>query len=322
MRKVLSKDILFGVAVGDALGVPVEFQSRSWLKANPVFGMREFGTYNQPKGTWSDDSSLTFCLAESLINGFDLVDIAKKFVQWKNEAYWTPHGKVFDIGITTSMAISKLNSFIERDEIDKINSLKSNDDDQANGNGSLMRILPLLFLTFGKSIHDQFKLIWDVSALTHSHIRSAIACMIYLRFAENYLKTKSKIQAYSQTQKDIKQFFIEANIAHCEIILFNRIIEANISEFDEIEIKSSGYVIDSLEASLWCIMNQNTFVESVLTGVNLGGDTDTTAAITGGLAGIIYGIDSIPTEWIDSLVRKNDIFKLSERLDQKYQLIY
>lgn len=69
-------------------------------------------------------------------------------------------------------------------------------------------------------------------------------------------------------------------------------------------------------------MNQNTFVESVLTGVNLGGDTDTTAAITGGLAGIIYGIDSIPTEWIDSLVRKNDIFKLSERLDQKYQLIY
>jgi ADP-ribosylglycohydrolase len=185
-----------------------------------------------------------------------------------------------------------------------------------------MRILPLLFLTFGKSIHDQFKLIWDVSALTHYHIRSAIACMIYLRFAENYLKTKSKFQAYSQTQKEIKQFFIEANIAYSEIILFNRIIEANISELVEIEIKSSGYVLDSLEASLWCIMNQNTYVESVLTGVNLGGDTDTTAAITGGLAGIIYGIDSIPAEWIDSLVRKNDIFKLSERLDQKYPLIY
>lgn len=322
MRRALAKDILFGIAIGDSLGVPVEFQSRNSLKANPVIGMREFGTYHQPKGTWSDDSSLTFCLAESLINGYDIVDIAHKFVQWKNEAYWTPHGNVFDIGITTSMAISKLNSFLENDEIDKLNSLKSNDDDQANGNGSLMRILPLLFLTFGKSIHDQFKLIWDVSALTHYHVRSAIACLIYLRFAENYLKTESKYQAYSQTQKEIKQFFIEANIAYSEIILFNRIIEANISEFDEIEIRSSGYVLHSLEASLWCIMKYKTFDDSVLAAVNLGGDTDTTAAITGGLAGIIYGIDSIPAEWIDSLVRKNDILKLSERLDQKYQLIY
>ena len=72
MRKALAKDILFGIAIGDALGVPVEFQSRNSLKANPVLGMREFGTYYQPKGTWSDDSSLTFCLAESLVNGYDL----------------------------------------------------------------------------------------------------------------------------------------------------------------------------------------------------------------------------------------------------------
>jgi len=324
VRRALAKDILFGIAIGDALGVPVEFQSRNSLKANPVIGMREFGTYHQPKGTWSDDSSLTFCLAESLINGYDIVDIAHKFVQWKNEAYWTPHGNVFDIGITTSMAISRLDSILKNknEEKNKLHSLKSHTDEQTNGNGSLMRILPMLFLTFGKSIQDQFSLIWDVSALTHYHVRSAIACLIYLRFAENYLKTESKYQAYSQTQKEIKQFFIEANIAYSEIILFNRIIEANISEFDEIEIRSSGYVLHSLEASLWCIMNYKTFDDSVLAAVNLGGDTDTNAAITGGLAGIIYGIDSMPSEWIDSLVRKNDILELSNLLDQKYQLIH
>jgi ADP-ribosylglycohydrolase len=322
VRKALAKDILFGIAIGDALGVPVEFQSRNSLKANPVIGMREFGTYYQPKGTWSDDSSLTFCLAESLVNGYDLKEIAHKFVQWKNEAYWTPHGKVFDIGITTSMAISKLDSFLKNDEYDKLHSLKSNDDDQANGNGSLMRILPLLFLTFGKSIHDQFNLIWEVSSLTHYHVRSAIACLIYLRFAENYLKTESKSQAYRLTQKDIQLFFSESNLAIDEVILFNRIIEATIFECNEADISSSGYVLHSLEASLWCIMNYNSFDEAVLAAVNLGGDTDTTASITGGLAGIIYGIDSIPSEWCDSLVRKNDILELSERLDQKYQLIH
>jgi ADP-ribosylglycohydrolase len=220
------------------------------------------------------------------------------------------------------MAISKLDSFLKNDEYDKLHSLKSYVDDQTNGNGSLMRILPVLFLTFEKSIHDQFNLIWDVSALTHYHVRSAIACLIYLRFAENYLITESKSQAYALTQKDIQLFFSESNLVIDEVVLFNRIIEANIFECDEVEISSSGYVLHSLEASLWCIMNYNSFDEAVLAAVNLGGDTDTTAAITGGLAGIIYGIESMPSEWCDSLVRKNDILKLSERLDQKYQLIH
>ncbi len=322
MRKALAKDMLFGVAIGDALGVPVEFQSRDSLKANPVIGMREFGTYYQPKGTWSDDSSLTFCLAESLLNGYDLKEIAHKFVLWKNEMYWTPHGEVFDIGITTSRAISKLDSLLKKEDYDKLHSLKSFVDDQTNGNGSLMRILPLLFLTFGKNIHDQFNLIWDVSALTHYHVRSAIACLIYLRFAENYLKTESKSQAYSQMQKDIKLFFSESNMALNEVVLFNRIIEGNIFECNQEDIQTSGYVLHSLEASLWCIMNYDSYDEAVLVAVNLGGDTDTTAAITGGLAGIIYGIHSIPYEWCDALARKNDILELSERLDQKYQLIH
>ena len=106
------RDIILGVAVGDALGVPVEFQSREVLNGNPVRDMREYGTYQQPKGTWSDDSSLTFCLAESLIDGFDLKNMSHKFVEWMTNAYWTPHEEVFDIGITTRHALRRLENIL------------------------------------------------------------------------------------------------------------------------------------------------------------------------------------------------------------------
>ncbi len=100
--------ILIGTAVGDALGVPVEFQPRGYLKANPVIDMREYGTHEQPKGTWSDDTSLMLCLAESMVEGLDINTLAQKFIAWKNDNLWTPHGWVFDIGIGTRIAIERL----------------------------------------------------------------------------------------------------------------------------------------------------------------------------------------------------------------------
>ena len=108
MKKSIVKEILFGTAVGDALGVPVEFNSRSYCSQNPVIDMIGFGTHYQPAGTWSDDSSLAFCLADSLSNGYDLKNIANKFIQWYDDGLWTPHGKVFDIGNTTRRAILNL----------------------------------------------------------------------------------------------------------------------------------------------------------------------------------------------------------------------
>ena len=101
-------DALLGVAIGDAVGVPYEFTSREEMQANPATDMIGHGTYNQPKGTWSDDSSLTFCLAESLISGYDLKDMSERFIKWADEAYWTAHKQVFDIGVTTSIAILKI----------------------------------------------------------------------------------------------------------------------------------------------------------------------------------------------------------------------
>ena len=111
-------DALLGVAIGDAVGVPYEFRSEDRMKADPCKEMIGYGTHNQPPGTWSDDSSLTFCLAESLTGGYDLKDIAKTFILWKSTAYWTAHDQVFDIGMTTSKSITALVQHLEIDALD------------------------------------------------------------------------------------------------------------------------------------------------------------------------------------------------------------
>lgn len=312
----LAKSILFGVAIGDALGVPVEFLSREQLNQNPVTDMLEYGTYNQPRGTWSDDSSLTFCTAESLLNGYNLADMAERFCRWREKAYWTAYNEVFDIGITTNVSLSRIRRILDRNELDKLQQLACNDDPTQNGNGSLMRIMPLLLHIKGMPIEEQFRIISEVSSLTHPHIRSAYACLIYLRFAEKILKEQDKHVAFHQTQQDMAAFFAKINIDPSEAIHFNRVLNQDISSFTENEISSTGYVIHSLEAALWCFLTTNNYAECVLKAVNLGNDTDTIAAIAGGLAGIHFGFEAIPQQWINALARKTDIEILANQYSQ------
>ncbi len=309
----LASSILFGVAVGDALGVPVEFCSREELQQNPVTDMQEYGTYYQPRGTWSDDSSLTFCTAESLINGYDLTDMAERFCRWRENAYWTAHNEVFDIGITTDISLQKLRKIIESNNFDELKHLTCNDDPTQNGNGSLMRILPLLLYVREMEIEKKFEIIREVSALTHPHIRAAYACLIYIRFAENLLNEQDKFEAYGKTQDEITAFFVNIHAEPKETAHFDRVINQNISLLDLNDIDSSGYVIHSLEAALWCLLTTNSYAECILKAVNLGNDTDTTAAIAGGLAGIYYGSDSIPEHWIACLACRKDIQELANR---------
>jgi ADP-ribosylglycohydrolase len=176
MERNYLKDIIYGVCVGDALGVPVEFDSRENLKKNPVKNMREGGIHEQQRGTWSDDSSLTLCLAESIIEGYNLQNLASKFIAWEQEAYWTARGEVFDIGNTTRQSIEYLKRGIDP-------SLSGGNQEIDNGNGSLMRILPLVILTKDLTIHERFNLVKEVSSITHAHNRSVIACFYYLEFA-------------------------------------------------------------------------------------------------------------------------------------------
>ena len=311
-------DALFGVAVGDAVGVPFEFSSREKMKSNPAKGMIGYGTYNQPEGTWSDDSSLTFCLAESLLKGYNLKDISMNFIKWKNEAFWSARGDVFDIGLTTSKAITRLNKIIADDDLSELEMQKYQGDDQENGNGSLMRIIPLLFFIKGKPIKEQFDIIWEVSALTHRHIRAAMSCMIYLKIAEKLLEGKEKEIAYEEMRIDIQSFWNEMDFAEREREHFIRIIQNDIRETKVDNLKSGGYVIEVLESSIWFFLNCHSYEETILSIINIGHDTDTSAAIAGGLAGIYYGLNGIPEYWLVSIARMEDIMELGNQLHQKY----
>ncbi|MEM4261068.1 MAG: ADP-ribosylglycohydrolase family protein [Candidatus Woesearchaeota archaeon] len=317
-QRKYSYDMFLGIAVGDALGVPFEFKNREALKREPVTDMMGFGTYNQPVGTWSDDSSLAFCLADSLCNGYDLVDIAKKFVEWKDKALWTPYGEVFDIGITTSYSINKLRSILKSKNYDELKSLKDINIESHTSNGSLMRILPLLGYIKSKPIKDQFEIIREVSALTHQHIRSAIACLIYLKFAELIIVKNDKKLAYALMKDEVNNFLSISKIDKVEINVFRRILEADISSLPIYEIESTGYVIHTLESALWCVLKNDNYADTVLTAVNLGGDTDTISAIAGGLAGLIYSYKKIPEKWVSKLAKLDKILELAERYENKY----
>lgn len=308
-----SKDIkaaLFGVAVGDALGVPVEFKSRQTIGLNPVTDMIGYGTYHLPPGTWSDDSSLAFCLAEALTQGFALNVIGQNFMKWKHENYWTPHGRVFDIGIATSRAISRL---AQGEVPESAGGFEETD----NGNGSLMRILPLLFYLYDKPISERYDITGKVSSITHGHIRSVMACFYYLEFAKQILDGRDKFEIYTNLQTEISNHLISLAIHPTEIAKFDRLLKGDISKLDEADIQSSGYVLHTLEASIWCLLTTDNYKEAVLKAVNLGDDTDTTGAVTGGLAGLLYGFDNIPEAWLQQIAKYKDIEDLAERFNDK-----
>ncbi len=297
------KTILIGTAVGDALGVPVEFQQREMLKANPVTDMREYGSHHQPKGTWSDDTSLMLCLAESMVEGLDINKLAQKFIAWKNDNLWTPHGWVFDIGIGTRIAIERLEDGMSPE-------LAGGFDEMDNGNGSLMRILPLVLHIKDLDIEQRYDWTKKVSSITHGHVRSVMACFYYLEFARKIIAGKEKFQAYNELQSEVTMYFESRKINPLEIQKFSRLLFEDISKVEEDNIKSTGYVIDTLEASVWCLLTTNSYKEAVLKAVNLGNDTDTTGAVTGGLAGLLYGVEQIPQEWLQVIARKEDILKI------------
>ncbi len=311
-------DALLGVAIGDAVGVPFEFSSRERMKSFPAKDMVGFGTHNQPAGTWSDDGALTFCLAESLILRYDLKNISMNFIKWKNEAYWSARGRVFDIGMTTAEAISRLKRLIENDEVEELKNQKSYGDEYDNGNGSLMRIIPLLFFIKGRPIKEQFEIVWEVSALTHRHIRAAMSCMIYLKLAENLLEGMDKESSYSTMRTQILGLWDEIDFAAKERNHFQKVIQNDIRETDIDDLKTGGYVIEVLESSIWFFLSKNTFEDTILSIINLGHDTDTSAAIVGGLAGIYYTQKGMPDYWIASIARMEDIMDLGNRLNQKY----
>ncbi len=295
---------LFGFCVGDTLGVPVEFSTREERKKDPIKEMRAYGTYHQPFGTWSDDTSLTICLVDAINKGFSIKGVADNFADFYIKGYFTPYGEIFDIGNST------------RDSIIKICAGKNPIDcggrtEVDNGNGALMRILPIAFYGINLNEQELIKLTEEISSLTHGHNRSKFACIFYIEFTIQIILGCEKREALDKAIAFVKNNC--ANIYRDEFSNFQRILSKEIVSIGEDEIKSTGYVIDTLEAVLWIFFHADGYRDTILKAVNLGGDTDTIAAIVGGIAGIYYGLNSIPNEWLQSIAKKEELRMMFEK---------
>lgn len=302
-----------GFVVGDAFGVPVEFKTREELLKNPVTKMTGYGTYDMPEGTWSDDTSLMIATIDS-INAkcsIDYNDIALKFIAWYKHADYTPSRETFGVGSTCSVAISKFDE-------ERCNPLECGlDDINSNGNGSLMRMLPIAYYAVAKKLKDFeiLELVTNMSKITHAHEICIMGCYIFVRFVMFLLNGKDKLSAYSMTKCVDYTMFSEETRQ-----VYDRLINDDIGKYKLNDINSTAYIVDTLEASIWVLLQADKFTDSIIGAVNLGGDTDTIGAITGGMAGIIYGIDEIPETWLNVIQRKEYLIDIFEEFSEnKYE---
>ena len=268
------RSAVYGAAVGDALGVPYEFCERGTFEC---LGMTDGGAHRQPLGTFSDDTSLLLATCDSIrANGgrIDTDDMRARFVDWMRNGAYTPDGVMFDIGNATATAL-----------IRGYGCAGGRD----NGNGSLMRIAPLAFTS---ATDDEVR---AVSAITHAHAVSTECCVTFIAVLRRIIAGAS----------------IDAATAGVTIAgdPFDPARPDN--PFDPAkprdEVRSGGYVRDTLDAALWCLANTDTYIDCVLTAVNLGSDTDTTACVAGALAGAFYGFEAIPPAWVEALRGKDTI---------------
>lgn len=307
------KAVILGHAVGDALGVPVEFWTREEVQKYPVENMRGFGSYPYPAGTWSDDTSMSLCALEALSHeDWSWDSIMKNFISWLGEGKFTPSGEAFDVGRTCLKSV--MNYTTRKMSIDCCGGRAEN----SNGNGSLMRINPFVLYAVCKKLdYWQFRgMIKRGSELTHAHERSVLGCKIYgyiLSFLLTEPTKESLKRSIKITGEDLDYL--------PEFEHYKRIFSPDFETLLEDKINSSGYVVDSLEAALWCLLTTDSYKECVLKAVNLGGDTDTIAAIAGGLAGALYGLDSIPEEWLNTLIKRDYIENLCEQAYESWKSV-
>jgi ADP-ribosylglycohydrolase len=279
---------LHGHLVGDAFGVPYEFLAPAQIP--PVPEWRGRGSHDQPPGTWSDDGALMLCLAASLLErrGFDPADAGRRFVAWREHGYMAAGGLVFDIGGTTREAIANLKAGGE-----PLDAGPSEEGD--NGNGSLMRILPLALWYHASPPDALVRVSHDASRLTHGHSRSQVCCAAYDFLAVELLRGTPKAKAIERAFEVLDDVYRRASPR----------LDAHLREIDIVrEWKrrtGSGYVVDCFWSAWDSVESTDSFADAVRAALRLGDDTDTTACVAGGLAGVIYGLEGIPAKWRDGL---------------------
>jgi ADP-ribosylglycohydrolase len=221
-------------------------------------------------------------------------------VKWYNEELWTPHGQLFDIGNTTAEAIVRLSRGTRAE-------VAGSDSQFSNGNGSLMRIIPVSLRFANLPIKEALDRVHRASGVTHRHMRSQLACGFFTLMIRELLSGADAGAAYTKTVSAFREFYEHDPSWAVELDYFHLLLAEDVRRLSENEIASSGYVVHTLTASVWCLLTTSSYTECVLKAVNLGGDADTTGCVAGGLAGVLYGVNSIPKEWIAALARHDDI---------------
>lgn len=287
---------LLGLACGDAVGAAVEFRARGSFE--PVTDMTGGGAFRLQPGQWTDDTSLALCLATSLVEtgGFDPADQMARYCRWMDEGYLSSTGRCFDIGSTTARALRRFHRTGE--------PFSGPTDPRSAGNGSIMRLAPVPMF-FHPDLDAAVRWSGDSSRTTHGAAECVDACRLYGAVLH---------AALSGADRDAALFghpFADGGD------LAPKIADIACGRWrgkTETEIRGSGYVVESLEAALWCVLNTDGFESAILRAVNLGDDADTTAAVCGQLAGALYGERGIPAGWLDRLAMRREISDLADRL--------
>ncbi len=304
------KDGVIGLAIGDAMGVPTEFSKRDNLLEKPVLKMIPKIRDGIPKGAWSDDTSLTIATMDAITkSGMNYTAMADNFVRWFTANQFCSINESFGIGKTTLKALVKYTQHQQEAYQCGLDSI------QDNGNGSLMRILPVAYYCFVQRCNDKkiFEIVKKTSSITHAHEISICGCYIYVRYVMNLLHGNNKFSALSQVRNlDYSMFSTDT------LERYHRFFEADYMKLTIDDIRSTGYIVDSLEAALWCFLQSNSFKECVIATTNIGGDTDTIGAIAGALAGIFYGYNNIPKEYLEDLRKRDYLERICE--DYEYYL--
>lgn len=287
---------LLGLACGDAVGTTLEFAPRD--SRPPVTDMVGGGPFHLHPGQWTDDTSMALCLAESLLacHGFDARDQLERYVRWWRDGYLSSTGTCFDIGATTRQALA---NYLASGRL-----VADNDQPHKAGNGSLMRLAPVV-LWYWPDRRAAVAEAAESSRTTHAAAEAVDACRVLAVVLCNALDGQPA------------SALLDGAITVARTPKLQAIARGEYRNKPRDAIRSSGYSVDSLEAALWCVQATGDFRDAILLAANLGDDADTVAAITGQIAGALYGVEAIPPHWRTALSRAREIDALACRLLEK-----
>lgn len=284
-------NVLRAAVVADALGVPVEMKARGTFQ---LTGMTGHGSWDQPTGSWSDDSSMTLCLLTNINEQGSYADLMDKFERYMMTGAYTPTGTTFDVGRTCAHAVRQY-------AINHIEPLHCGDTaENANGNGALMRIAPLALVLKNEDNQDnRFAVIHNYTVVTHGHLRAIMGSFIYIELLRDLMMGMSLRQALSHVQEALITFVATHEKFASEAATYQRLFTPRFQQLPATAIRSTGYVVDTLEAAVWIALNHHDLATGILAAANLGSDSDTVATVAASLMAFERPQQSVPTDWWD-----------------------